>query len=140
MRHPFASIDSALRAWHSDLVVALNENTDNAEIEKKIENAFNVHFERWLSYTRYFMGLQSKFNLQIATFRIEEIDQSINRLFEFLEENISAAVIMEKSSGAKNQSKYSQFKLDSYEKWFEQKYRERIEFIKGTAKQIGYCL
>lgn len=136
VRDPFANVDSALRAWHSDLVFA-KENS-NVELETKLEDAFRHHLNRWANATKYYLALEKDNPQQVKTYKIELIQNETDNLFRFIEEQNPKMMIEDKWTNPTNQSPLSNTTLSIYSQWFNDKTRQYDSVVSELTEALGY--
>ena len=140
VRDPFAGIDSALRAWHSDLVRG-KEKCDDTAITDKLEKVYTIHLKRWFETTKYFLDLEKQYPEQVQTFKIEDIEKDSFRLFNFIDAplagNDHARAIDFRPI---NRSPLSEASLSFYSKWFFERSKQSVDYLAILTNRLGYSL
>jgi hypothetical protein len=140
VRDPFAGIDSALRAWHSDLVTGM-EKFNDTRITEKLEEVYITHLKRWFATTHYFLDLEKQSPEQVQTFKIEDIEKDFFRLFDFIDAPLDDNdKVKGTDSKPVNQSPLSEASLYRYSKWFIEVSKQNTDYLVVLTDRLGYSL
>jgi len=135
VREPFANVNSALRAWHSNL--ANQKESSNGELSGELNDAFDYHVTRWTKYTKHYLELEENNPDHVKTFKIESIELELKELFDFIEEPIFDLCTVN-STEPTNHSGLSNSLLSNYSKWFQMKVEQNLDNVSIMARRLGY--